>query len=551
MLIQLSIRHYAIIDELDIRFSDGLNIITGETGAGKSILMGALGLVLGDRADTQVLHEPDRKLVVEALFRIPLGDRLQEFFLHNDLDVSEEIIIRREISPQGKSRAFVNDTPVNLSQLRELSGWLVDLHQQFDTLDVGREDFQREALDAFCGCSDDARKLSARFSAYDAARKNLQEARDRQRRASQEKDYHQYLFDELQALQIKDHELEELEKEIKLLTHAGTVKQQLTASVASLTEGEQPLGQQLKAIAQKLKQVAAYHPELPGLLERLQSAQVEITDISDELQRVNDAMDLSAERLQWVEERLSAYYSLMKKHGLQDASGLMALRDELALKLGQAEQLNDQIASLEKQVSSLQAEAMKIAEAISAVRIKKAPSLVKEVNALLHKVGMPNARMQVSIVPAPLNASGIDAISFLFDANKTNRFEPIGKVASGGELSRLMLSIKSLVASKMKLPTLIFDEIDTGISGEAARQVGLIMQELGTEHQLIAITHQPQIAAKANAHFYVYKQEELGKVKTRVRSLSKDERIETIARMLSGEKPSTAALENARELVGG
>lgn len=551
MLIQLSIRHYAIIDELDIRFSDGLNIITGETGAGKSILMGALGLVLGDRADTQVLHEPDRKLVVEALFRIPLGDRLQEFFLHNDLDVSEEIIIRREISPQGKSRAFVNDTPVNLSQLRELSGWLVDLHQQFDTLDVGREDFQREALDAFCGCSDDARKLSARFSAYDVARKNLQEARDRQRRASQEKDYHQYLFDELQALQIKDQELEELEKEIKLLTHAGTVKQQLTASVASLTEGEQPLGQQLKAIAQKLKQVAGYHPELPGLLERLQSAQVEITDISDELQRVNDAMDMSAERLQWVEERLSAYYSLIKKHGLQDASGLMALRDELALKLGQAEQLNDQIAALEKQVSSLQAEAMKIAEAISAVRIKKAPSLVKEVNALLHKVGMPNARMQVSIVPAPLNASGIDAISFLFDANKTNRFEPIGKVASGGELSRLMLSIKSLVASKMKLPTLIFDEIDTGISGEAARQVSLIMQELGTEHQLIAITHQPQIAAKANAHFYVYKQEELGKVKTRVRSLSKDERIETIARMLSGEKPSTAALENARELVGG
>jgi len=551
MLTQLSIRHYAIIDELDIRFSEGLNIITGETGAGKSILMGALGLVLGDRADTQVLHEPDRKLVVEALFRIQLNQGVQDFFSRHDLDASEDIIIRREVSPQGKSRAFVNDTPVNLAQLRELSGWLVDLHQQFDTLDVGREDFQREALDAYCGCSEDARKLSSQFLSFDAARKALQEARDKQLRASQEKDYHQYLFDELEALQMQDQELEQLEAEIKLLTNAGTVKQQLAASVSSLTEGEQPLGQQLKAIAQKLKQVSGYHPDLPALLERLQSAQVEIADISDELQRVNDAMDLSAERLQWVEDRLSAYYSLMKKHGQHHASGLMALRDELAVKLSQAEHLNDQIATLEKQVASLQSVAMETAKTLSAVRIKKEPSLVKEVNALLHKVGMPNARMQVSISPAPLNASGIDAISFLFDANKTNRFEPIGKVASGGELSRLMLSIKSLVASQMKLPTLIFDEIDTGISGEAARQVGVIMQELGAEHQLIAITHQPQIAARANAHFYVYKQEELGKVKTRVRTLTRDERIEAIARMLSGEKPSSAALENARELVGG
>lgn len=551
MLTQLSIRHYAIIDELDIRFTEGLNIITGETGAGKSILMGALGLVLGDRADTQVLHEPDRKLVVEALFRITLNQGVQDFFSRHDLDASEDIIIRREVSPQGKSRAFINDTPVNLAQLRELSGWLVDLHQQFDTLDVGRKDFQREALDAYCGCLEDARKLSSQFLSFDAARKALQEARDKQLKASQEKDYHQYLFDELEALQMQDQELEQLEAEIKLLTNAGTVKQQLAASVSSLTEGEQPLGQQLKTIAQKLKQVSGYHPDLPALLERLQSAQVEIADISDELQRVNDAMDLSAERLQWVEDRLSAYYSLMKKHGQHDASGLMALRDELALKLEQAEHLDDQIATLEKQVASLQLVAMETAQALSAIRIKKAPSLVKEVNALLHKVGMPNARMQVSITPAPLNASGIDAISFLFDANKTNRFEPIGKVASGGELSRLMLSIKSLVASQMKLPTLIFDEIDTGISGEAARQVGMIMQELGTEHQLIAITHQPQIAARANAHFYVYKQEELGKVKTRVRALSKDERIEAIARMLSGEKPSSAALENARELVGG
>jgi len=549
MLRKLHIQNYAIIDEIEISFSQNLNVITGETGAGKSILMGALSLILGERADTAALQNREKKCIVEGYFTVDEKEAVEKFLNDNELDREDELVIRREISASGKSRGFINDTPATLQQLKELASLLVDLHQQFDTLELGDSDFQREVLD---GLGNNAALLTS----YQAIFKNLQKQRNELDKLQQQKDtfqkefdYHQYIFNELDQLNLVDNELENLENELKLLSNSEGIKTVLSKVYFELKESEQPIVQQLKLLSNQLQGFADYQQDLPELVKRLQSAQIELQDIADEVDSINDQVNFDQERIDQVNERLSTGYKMLKKHGVQTTNELIAIRNQLSNKLQAVLNIDETIATKEQEVKLLLQKAEETAQTISARRKKEIPALEKKVNALLNQVGMPNARLKVQVQSSSLHLFGADTIEFLFDANKSNRFEPIRKVASGGELSRLMLCIKSLVAQSIDLPTMIFDEIDTGISGEAAKQVGFIMKDLSKSRQIITITHQPQMAGKADAHFFVYKQIKGDAIKTNIRLLNRDERITAIAQMLSGEKPTAAALENAREMV--
>ena len=549
MLKQLLISNYAIIDEIKIDFSGKLNVITGETGAGKSILMGALSLILGDRAETNVLMDREKKCFVEGIFLVEGKKEVKKFLKENDLDAEEELVIRREIATNGKSRAFINDTPVNLVQLRVLSSMLVDLHRQFDTLELGESDFQREVLDALANNSDLLNDYQSSFRKLTLAKKELLELQEQKAQFNKEFDYNKFLFDELQELGLKENELEDLDNELKLLSNSEDIKTALTKTFFELKESEQPIVQQLKTSINQLLPFSAYHASLPELLQRLQSAQIELQDIASEIEAVNDGVIYDPKRIEEINERVSNGYKLLKKHGAQNTNELIGIKNTLEEKLQAVFNIDENILAKEKQAHQLLEQATKQAELLSKNRKAQIKTFEEKVNKLLVQVGMPNARLKVQIVSGELNVYGMDAVEFLFDANKSNRFEPIRKVASGGELSRLMLCIKSLVAQSIDLATLIFDEIDTGISGEAAKQVGIILKGLSKQRQIICITHQPQIAGKADAHYFVYKEIKNDAVKTNLRILTQDERITTIAKMLSGEKPTAAALENAKELL--
>lgn len=555
MLTRLHIQHFAIIEKLDISFSPHLNIITGETGAGKSILMGALGLILGDRADSSVLSADNRKCVVEGYFSHPEDERVSQFFLSNDLDAETEIVLRREISSAGKSRGFINDTPVNLAQMRELCQYLVDLHQQFDTHDLDDAHFQRSVLDALAGNGDLLSRLKEVYNKRQELLKQLNALKIEQERAAREADYNKFLFEELQALSLAPNELEHIDAELKLLNNAEQVKGKLGEISYVLNESDQPLVQQLKILQQKLGSLVEFQPAVEELRQRLSVSVIELSDIASEIERLGDNVVYDAERIQIISDRLAEGYRLQKKHDVKDTQGLIDRRAELESKLSQMATDSERIEALEIETESLKSKAMQLANEISGKRKKQVDGFVKKVNALLKQVGMPNARLMVNVSAADLEVHGIDAVSFLFNANvpadneTSGRFEPLGKVASGGERSRLMLSIKSLVAKKLQLPTLIFDEIDSGISGEAAKQVGNIMKELSAGHQIISITHQAQVAAKADAHYFVFKEARDKQIRTAVKELDGEERVKAIAQMLSGEKPTAAALENAREMV--
>jgi DNA repair protein RecN (Recombination protein N) len=550
MLQKLHIQNYAIIDEVEIDFSQKLNIITGETGAGKSILMGALSLILGERAESAALLNREKKCIVEGYFASGNKKEIKQFFKDNDLDPEDELVIRREIGVNGKSRAFVNDTPVNLEQLRELSSMLVDLHQQFDTLELGESDFQREVLDALAGNAAFLVIYQSVYHQWQQSRKELEELQQQKTRFTATYDYNKFLCDELEEAGFKENELEDLDSELKLLSNAEGIKTALSRVSEELNEGEKPLVQQLKSLLHQLQPYTAYHQQLPALLERLQSAQIELADIAGEVEHINNHVQYDPQRIEQINERLSLGYKLLKKHGLKNTSELLALQAVLSDKLLAVLNIDEAIVIREKETTQLQQQATEQATKLSANRRKQIKPLEEKVNKLLLQVGMPNARLKIEMETiASLQTHGSDKIDFLFDANKSNRFESVRKVASGGELSRLMLCIKSLVAQSLDLPTLIFDEIDTGISGEAAKQVGIIMKELAAARQVISITHQPQIAGKADAHFFVYKEIKGDAIKTNIRLLSKDERITAIAKMLSGEKPTAAALENAREML--
>ena len=549
MLTRLSINNYAIIDELEIDFSGKLSIITGETGAGKSIIIGALGLILGERADSSSLVNKEKKCIVEGTFSGNSKKQVTDFLKANELDAEEELVLRREIGTNGKSRAFINDTPVNLVQLQQLSSLLIDLHQQFDTLELGETDFQRQVLDALAGQLSLVEEYQLQYRQWLQLRKETEELKAQQQQFEKEADYNRFQFTELEEAAFRENELEETEAELKLLNNSEGIKAALAKTYFDLRESETPVVQQLKILLNQLNAFSSYHPDLPVLLQRLQSAQVELQDIADDVDRISNHINYDPDRIEQLNERLSLGYKLQKKHDVSSTAELLMIQKELEEKLQAVLNIEETIQQKEKETNRLLAEAKKTAEKITTGRNKQVKTLEDKVNKLLVQVGMPNAKLKVLVQPADLSSSGADAIEFLFDANRSGQFQPVRKVASGGELSRLMLCIKSLVAQSIDLPTLIFDEIDTGISGEAARQVGIIMKELAAKRQVICITHQPQIAGKADAHFFVYKEIVKDKVKTNIKQLTTEERITAIAKMLSGEKPTAAAMENAREMV--
>lgn len=550
MLKKLHIQNYAIIDEIEIDFSSRLNIITGETGAGKSILMGALSLILGDRADTAALMNRNKKCFVEGVFSVDPNSEIRSFLKANDLDADEEVVLRREINTNGKSRAFVNDTPVNLEQLRLLSSLLVDLHRQFDTLTLGESDFQREVIDAVAANAVLLQQYQAIYFQWKNTCKELEELQQQKNIFTREYDYNKFLFDELEEASFKENELEDAEQELKLLNNSEGIKTVLAKVTYELNDSDQPIVQQIKSLQNQMSAVSAFHPDLEDILKRMHSAQIELQDISDEVERINDHINYDPRQIQLLNERISAGYKLLKKHGVQTTNELLSIQEKLGEKLQAVLNIDDAITGKQRETAVFLKQADELATRLSDKRKAQMKPLQEKVNHLLKQVGMPNARLRVETQDhSSLQTHGRDAIEFLFDANKSNRFEPIRKVASGGELSRLMLSIKSLVAQSIDLPTLIFDEIDTGISGEAAKQVGIIMKDLAFSRQVISITHQPQIAGKADAHYFVYKEIKDGVIKTNIRLLDEDERITAIAKMLSGEKPTAAALENAREII--
>ncbi|MGK2863522.1 MAG: DNA repair protein RecN [Chitinophagaceae bacterium] len=550
MLQKLSVNNYAIIDNLEIDFSGKLNIITGETGAGKSIIAGALSLILGERTDSSLLVNKEKKCVIEGTFQVANKEQVQLFLKDNELDAEEELVIRREISANGKSRAFVNDTPVNLSLLQKVSSMLVDLHLQFDTLELGETYFHREVLDALAGNAGKLKEYRQVFTEWQISDRKCEELKKQKQQFDKEADYNQFQYKELEEAGFKENELENINDELKLLSNAEGIKAALNNVYFELQENENPLVQQIKSLINQVQAYQFNYSDLQILVQRLQSAQIELQDVAGEIGRIGARINYDPEKIEQLNERLSVGYRLLKKHGLQNTNELLELQKQLQEKIGAVLNIDIEIQQKEKESNELKQEAEKLAKKISDIRKKQIAPLEDKVNTLLIQVGMPNARLMVNCKSeAELNQFGIDAVEFLFDANKSGQFQPIRKVASGGELSRLMLCIKSLVAQSMNLPTMIFDEIDTGISGEAAKQVGIILKQLASKRQVICITHQPQIAGKADAHFFVYKNIVNDKVKTDIRKLTNEERITAIAKMLSGEKPTAAALENAREMV--
>ena len=549
MLQKLHIQNYAIIDEIEIDFSKQLNIITGETGAGKSILMGALNLILGERADTSMLMKTDKKCFIEGFFVVEKKKPVKAFLASQEFDVDDELVLRREIAANGKSRAFINDSPATLQQLKQLASLLVDLHQQFDTLELGDADFQREVLDALAGNNAMLAEYRLLYYQWQSAKKELEQLQLQKSNFNKELDYFQFLFDELNDLGLKPNELEDLDAELQVLSNAEAIKNALGKVYFELKETEQPVLQVIKQLVNQLQSYETYDSAIATLIERLRSTQIELADIASEAEHTDSKIVYDEQRIDKVNERIAAGYKMLKKHNVKTTDELLQVQQSLEERLQAVLNIDQEIINKEKNTARLLKDAEAVATNISAARKAETEPLCKKVNALLTQVGMPNARLKIDVADAALNEFGKNSIEFLFDANKSNRFEPLRKVASGGELSRLMLCIKSLVAESIDLPTMIFDEIDTGISGEAAKQVGIIMKKLAGKRQVIAITHQPQIAGKADAHFFVYKEIKGDAIKTNIRLLNQDERITAIAQMLSGEKPTAAALENAREMI--
>ena len=549
MLTKLEIQNYILIDHLSIDLSNQLSVITGETGAGKSIIMGALGLILGDRADSSVCREATKKCFIEGIFKLSNSKNHQSFFQENEIEFNEELIIRREINAQGKSRAFINDTPVTLTILKDLTSKLVDLHQQFDTMALGDTDFQRTVIDALASTQKELADYQSSYTNWKENEKKLQSLITQKEDFEKTESYKQHLHEELAALQLQENELENLDQELKFLENAVGIKSQLAASIQILDHSDNPIVQQLKQMGHNLESIVKWQPDFASLVARLKAAQIEIADIASDLSTWQDKIDFDDKKIASIQERLSLGYNLLKKHKVQTTSELLSIAAQLEKDLTEVLNLNDQITTLSTLVKKLEKEVIAAAAGLTSKREKQITPLTNNVNKLLHQVGMPNAKIKVTIDEVPYHLFGKDKVDILFDANNTQKFEPIKKVASGGELSRLMLCIKSLVAKSVDLPTMIFDEIDTGISGEPAKQVGLLLQNLGQARQVLCITHQPQIAAKGNAHLYVYKEQKGSTTHTYLKTLDAKERVQHIATMIGGDPPSKSALDNAKELL--
>ena len=559
MLNTLHIENYALIRESDIRFGDGFVAITGETGAGKTILLGALGLLLGQRADSAVLADKERKCVVEAQFDIT-GLALEALFAEADVDYDDRLIIRREITPAGKSRAFVNDTPVQLPFLKSLGSHIIDIHSQHQTLTLAESAFRFHLLDTLSTTVGKASALpayTAAYAAYTALKRQLEELTATEAQNRRDQDYLQFQFNELHEAHLVVDEQEALEQESQLLAHAEAVREGLaTAARAVDDDSDQSVLARLRQAKTAVSHIAAYHPEADALLARLDSSLIELDDINSELQSVADGINYSPERQQQVDDRLALIYRLQKKHCVDSIEALIAIRDDLDSRLQSISTLDSRIHDLMEQVDKAFATLQTAADALSAARRKAGALLAKNILPTLHDLGMPEARFSVELTPlTTYGPMGHDAVSFLFSANRGGELRDLAKVASGGELSRLMLAIKSMLHSSNNAKsqsgnqTVIFDEIDTGVSGDISVAVGRIMCRMAETMQVVAITHLPQIAARASQHLKVYKETASDRTVSRIRELTLDERVTEVATMLSSDPPTPAALQTARELM--
>jgi DNA repair protein RecN (Recombination protein N) len=557
MLIDLKIKNYALIEQLEMNPSPVLNIITGETGAGKSIMLGAIGLLLGNRADSKLLFNQAQKCVIEGVFDISQYN-LKEVFTAEDLDFDEQCILRREISPSGKSRAFVNDTPVTLDVLRKIGENLMDIHSQHDTLQLGDTSFQLNILDIYAGNTSldiyagnlsylkDYNETYRRYKKLEGDYKKLT---DQLAQAQKELDYNTFLLNELEEINLQEDEQEQLETELKELENAEDIKLKLTQAVQYLTESEFNITSALKDTVQLIGQLAAFSPKYEELRTRTESCMIELNDVAGELEDAERRTEADPARTTDVQERLNTIYTLQRKHQVQTIAELLEIQRELEGKVGSVLNLDNALSSTEKAMKEAEKDMLEKAAVLSERRKASFGKFEQELYVLLAELGMPNARIVIQHKAAAPTATGTDEISILFSANKGSQPQSLVKAASGGEFSRLMLSIKYMLADKTALPTIVFDEIDTGISGEVAVKVGRMMQQMAQKHQIIAISHLPQIAAQGNSHYFVYKHDTEDRTISRVKKLSEKERIDEIAHMIAGANPSASAYKSAKELL--
>ena len=549
MLTQLSINNYALINQLSIDFSSGLSIITGETGAGKSILLGALGLVLGNRADLSSLKDTSRKCVVEAKIAIS-NYNLQDFFAEVDLDFETETIIRREILPSGKSRAFVNDTPVTLSVLNELKSKLIDVHSQHQTMQLSDTGFQFTVIDALAKNKDRISSYKRGFVQLNQLKKELVELENKQKEANQQYDYNSHLFKELEEANLKVDEQQSLEEKLEKLNNIEDIKLNLSEALEVSINEEIGIQNTIHNLENKLSKIAPFSKEYQELSDRITSVKIEIDDIVSELENANESVDFNPNEAEEINDRLQLLYNLQKKHYVNSVEELLEVYEGLSEKVSQVENAEEIINKKQQEINVVAEKLDKVAAIISKARTSSTPKLTKELEKLLVDLGMENARFSIKIKPTKNYLSnGKDELEFLFSANKGGNFGELKKVASGGELSRIMLSVKKVLSANTQLPTIIFDEIDTGVSGEVSNKIAAIMQNMSANMQVIAITHLPQIAAKGSNHYKVYKEEVKGITTTNLKQLSTDERIVEIAEMLSGKDISDSALIHAKELL--
>ena len=549
MLTHLSINNYALINNLTIDFSTGLSIITGETGAGKSILLGALGLVLGNRADLSSLKDNNSKCIVEAKFAIEKYN-LNTFFQEVDLDYEKETIIRREILPSGKSRAFVNDTPVTLAVLNELRSKLIDIHSQHQTLEISDANFQFSIVDVLGKNFDDIQVYKNKLKVYKDLRSELELLESKQREANQQYDYNLHLYTELNEANLQVDEQEELESKQEKLNNIEDIKLNLAEALELSINDEIGLQNQLNTLENRLSKISVFSKEYEELSNRITSLKIELDDIVTELEDANENVDFNPSEFEEVNDRLQTIYNLQKKHYVNSNAELLNIFEDLSKKISVVENAEDEINAKKEAITKAEKEVNTVAERIHNKRIKIIPSLTKKLEDALANLGMQNASFSIELTPTEnYFANGKDTIQFLFSANKGGNYGELKKVASGGELSRIMLSIKQILSENSNLPTIIFDEIDTGVSGEISNKIAQIMQKMSVNMQVITITHLPQIAAKGNHHYKVFKSDDNQTTQTQLKKLSDDERIAEIAEMLSGKNISDTALTHAKQLL--
>ncbi|MFT4575803.1 MAG: DNA repair protein RecN (Recombination protein N) [Polaribacter sp.] len=549
MLKSLSIQNYALINQLTIDFSSGLSIITGETGAGKSILLGALGLVLGNRADTNSLKDTSKKCIVEAQLSIA-NYNLDSFFDSLDLDYESNTIIRREILPSGKSRAFVNDTPVTLSVLNQLKSKLIDVHSQHQTMQLSDASFQFIILDALAKNEPKIASYRRGLKQLNIFRNEMDALQVKQREANQQYDYNLHLYNELIEAQLKEDEQADLEERIEKLNNVEDIKLSLSEALALGINDEVGIQNSLNSIQNSLQKIAPFSKGYEEISNRITSVKIEFDDIISELEKASENVDSNPNELEELNDRLQLIYNLQKKHSVNTVPELLAIQEDLDEKVGQVENAEEIISQKQAKIDEVSEKLDTVADMISIGRTKVIPKLQKQLEYLLSELGMPNARFLITITATEnYHTNGKDSLDFLFSANKGGSFGELKKVASGGELSRIMLSVKKVLSENTQLPTILFDEIDTGVSGEVSNKIAAIMQQMSENMQVITITHLPQIAAKGNQHYKVYKEEVNGVTTTNLKQLSEDERIVEIAEMLSGKDISDSAMMHAKELL--